>query len=231
MTRRCRILAISDDRPGLGSLAARLPDVGELSQISYSAKSMRAALDGSFDLILLDCREEPQRGTQICRALRAVQELGSTPIVVLTRPDDGGTRIGALEAGADDCVDDSLSAREFTLRLHAAVRRTAPGGEDRRLAYADVELDLERFKVRRGGVPIYLPHVQFRLLRHFLEHPTVVFSRRDLLELVWNDTSIDERSVNVAIVRLRRAINSGGGPDLIRSVAGLGYALDVEADS
>lgn len=229
MTRHCRLLSISDDSPQLSSIESLFDGYADIHQIPYSAESIRAALDGSFDLVLLDGRLDPQRGIQICRGLRAVDELRSTPIVVLTRAEEGATRVAALEAGADDCVSQSLGAREFMLRLQAAVRRTSAGEEERRLCYADVELDLRRFKVRRNGEAIYLPAVQFRLLRHFLEYPTVVFSRRELLEQVWKDTSIDERSVNVAIVRLRRAINSRGGANLIRSVPGMGYALDVEA--
>lgn len=231
MTRPCRLLSISDDTPRLSPVETLIDGPADIRQIPYSAESIRAALDGSYDLVLLDGRVDPQRGLQICRGLRAIDELRSTPIVVLTRTEDTGTRVAALEAGADDCVSQSLGGREFLLRLQAAVRRTGAGEDERCLSYADLELDLQRFKVRRAGATINLPSVQFRLLRHFLEYPTVVFSRRQLLEQVWKDTSIDERTVNVAIVRLRRAINSRGGSNLIRSVPGMGYALDVEADS
>lgn len=225
-----QVLAITDGQQDVTPVHRLLPNGFELSQCAYSAGTMRSALEGAFDLILLDCRVERDRAIQICRGLRAVEELSATPIVVLTGADDPTTRVAALEAGADDCLSESLGAREFILLVQAAVRRAACTSEARRLSYADVELDLERFKVRRGGATIYLPGIQFRLLRHFLEYPTVVFSRRQLLEQVWKDTSIDERSVNVAIVRLRRAINSHGRPNLIRSVPRLGYALDVDAD-
>lgn len=231
VTRRCRLLSISDGKSRVSPGEGLFDDYADVEQIPYSAQSIRAALEGSFDLVLLDGRTDPQRGLQICRGLRAVDELRSTPIVMLTRSEDSSARLAALEAGADDCVSQSLGAREFMLRLQAAVRRNGMAEDGRQLNYADLELDLQRFKVRRNGATIYLPAMQFRLLRHFLEHPTVVFSRRQLLEQVWKDTSIDERSVNVAIVRLRRAINSRGGPNLIRSVPGMGYALDVEADA
>lgn len=231
MTRRCRLLSISDDEPRLAAIDRLFDGYAEIEQIAYSAQSIRAAIDGSFDLVLLDGRTEPQRGLQICRGLRAVDELRSTSIVVLTRSEDSSMRVAALEAGADDCVSPSLGAREFMLRLRAATRRSGAGEDEQHLSYADLELDLQRFKVRRSGANINLPAMQFRLLRHFLEYPTVVFSRRQLLEQVWKDTSIDERSVNVAIVRLRRAINAHGGANLIRSVPGMGYALDVDADA
>lgn len=226
---RCRILGICAHEADLAPLASLPADEFELTQSAYSAQSVRAALEGAFDLILLDCRSEPSRGIQLCRGLRAVDELSATRILVLTLPSSSGVRVAALEAGADDCVSDAPDSREFGLRLQAAARRIGGSAEERRLSYADVELDLDRFRVKRNGECIYLPHVQFRLLRHFLEYPTIVFSRRQLLEQVWNDTSLDERSVNVAIVRLRRAINSRGGPNLIRSVPGLGYALDVDS--
>lgn len=227
---RRRILGIGDVQLRLKKLADLIPTDWQLSHTPYNAECVTAALKGSFDLILLDCREQTARGIQYCRGLRAIDELASTPIVILAAAEDSATRMAALEAEADDCISEALDSRESGLRLNAVVRRNGAQSARKRLAYADVELDIDSFKVRRGDSTIYLPTIQFRLLRHFLRYPTIVFSRRDLLEQVWNDTSIDERSVNVAIVRLRRAINSRGGANLIRTVPGLGYALDIEAD-
>jgi two-component system phosphate regulon response regulator PhoB len=94
-----------------------------------------------------------------------------------------------------------------------------------RLAYADIEMDLWRHRVRRAGVPVHLAPTEYRLLRHFLEHPERVFSRRQLLRAVWGlDAGIAERSVDVHVRRLRAAL---GTPGRIRTVRTAGYSLDA----
>jgi two-component system phosphate regulon response regulator PhoB len=98
------------------------------------------------------------------------------------------------------------------------------------LRYADIELDLRRHKVRRGGQTINLSWLQMRLLRYLMENPGVVFSRQELLQAVWGDKRLDGGAVTVCLVRLRRALNSAGGSNLIRQVRGIGYALDTDLD-
>ena len=97
------------------------------------------------------------------------------------------------------------------------------------LRYADIELDLNRFKVRRNGKFVPLSAMQIRLLRHFLENPEIVFTRKELLQSVWQNDEIDDGAVTACVSRMRSALNAVGGPDLIRSVSRIGYALDAEA--
>ena len=95
------------------------------------------------------------------------------------------------------------------------------------MRYADLEMDIVSHKVRRDGVTIALGPTEFRLLRHFLEHPGRVFSRERLLDNVWgHDSDIEPRTVDVHIRRLRKAVNAGGRSDIIRTVRSAGYALD-----
>ncbi len=106
--------------------------------------------------------------------------------------------------------------------------RPALAGE--RLAYSDIEMDTVAHKVRRSGDSVPLGPTEFRLLRHFLEHPGRVFSRERLLDSVWGrEADIEPRTVDVHIRRLRKAINEGGRSDIIRTVRSAGYALDEEA--
>jgi two-component system phosphate regulon response regulator PhoB len=108
--------------------------------------------------------------------------------------------------------------------------RPALAGE--KLAYADIEMDLVSHRLRRGGASVSIGPTEFRLLRHFLEHPGRVFSREQLLDSVWGrDSEIELRTVDVHIRRLRKAINVGGGAELIRTVRSAGYALDEEASA
>ena len=109
------------------------------------------------------------------------------------------------------------------------LRRSRPALSEVRLAYADIEMDLDTWRVRRGGRKVHLGPTEFRLLRHFLEHPRRVFSRAQLLDAVWGpDIAVEPRTVDVHIRRLRKALNAPGDPDLIRTVRSAGYALESE---
>ena len=110
----------------------------------------------------------------------------------------------------------------------APTRRPALAGEQ--LSYRDIEMDVEAHRVRRAGKPVQLGPTEFRLLRHFMESPGRVFTRERLLDAVWqHDPDIDARTVDVHIRRLRKALNEGGRPDMIRTVRSAGYSLDAEA--
>jgi two-component system phosphate regulon response regulator PhoB len=111
----------------------------------------------------------------------------------------------------------------------AVLRRVRPALAGEQLAYRDIEMDVEAHRVRRGGKPVQLGPTEFRLLRHFLEHPGRVFSRDRLLESVWqHDPDIDARTVDVHIRRLRKSLNEGDLPDVIRTVRSAGYSLDAD---
>jgi two-component system phosphate regulon response regulator PhoB len=115
-------------------------------------------------------------------------------------------------------------------RVAAVLRRIRPGLAGEQLVYADLEMDVAAHKVRRAGMPVPLGPTEFRLLKHFLEHPGRVFSRERLLDTVWShDTDIELRTVDVHVRRLRKAMNEGGKPDLIRTVRSAGYSLDVDS--
>jgi len=107
------------------------------------------------------------------------------------------------------------------------LRRTRPALAGELVTYADIEMDTTRHRVRRGGEPVALGPTEFRLLRHLLERPGRVFPREQLLDAVWaHDPDIDERTVDVHVRRLRKALNAGGKSDLVRTVRSAGYSLD-----
>jgi len=112
------------------------------------------------------------------------------------------------------------------------LRRVRPALAGEQLSYADIEMDIVGHKVKRSGETVPLGPTEFRLLRHFLEHPGRVFSRGRLLDSVWgHDSDIELRTVDVHIRRLRKAINEGGRADIIRTVRSAGYALDAEGSA
>jgi len=181
------------------------------------------------DIVILDWMIEGISGIEVCRRLRRKPQSANLPIVMLTARGEEEDRIRGLETGADDYVTKPFSPKELVARVGAVMRRVRPALAGEQLAYSDVEMDVARHRVRRSGGHIPLGPTEFRLLRHFLEHPGRVFSREQLLDSVWShDPDIDARTVDVHIRRLRQALNAGDRPDIIRTVRAAGYSLDAE---
>lgn len=202
----------------------------DLHSCRPGAEAVAAAIQERPQMLLVDCRTDEAKGLQLCSTLRSLDELASAFLIVITREDREDLRIRAFEAGADDCFVEPSTARELWSRLDAFARRIRKDVPSEIIRYADIELDLRRHKVKRGGESIGLSSLQMRLLRYLMENPAVVFTRQELLEAVWGDKKLDEGAVTVGVVRLRRALNSTGRPNLIRQVRGIGYALDADLD-
>jgi two-component system phosphate regulon response regulator PhoB len=182
------------------------------------------------DVIVLDWMIEGISGIEVCRRLRRRATTANVPIMMLTARGEESDRIRGFETGADDYVTKPFSPRELVARVAAVLRRVRPALAGEQLAYADIEMDVAAHRVRRNGHQVPLGPTEFRLLKHFLEHPGRVFSRERLLDAVWShDPDIDARTVDVHVRRLRQALNSGELPDLIRTVRSAGYSLDSEA--
>jgi len=182
------------------------------------------------DIILLDWMIEGLSGLEVCRRLRRAPETANVPIIMLTGRGEEADRVRGLETGADDYVTKPFSPRELVARVWAVLRRVRPALAGEQLRFANLEMDIIGHKVKRGGRTIPLGPTEFRLLRHFLEHPGRVFSRERLLDAVWGrDRDIEMRTVDVHIRRLRQAINLDGQSELIRTVRAAGYALDDDA--
>ncbi|MBD8545438.1 phosphate regulon transcriptional regulator PhoB [Sphingomonas sp. CFBP 8760] len=193
-------------------------------------EALLIARERTPDIVLLDWMIEGViSGLEVCRRLRRAPETQNVPIIMLTARGEEEDRVRGLETGADDYVTKPFSPRELVARVGAVLRRVRPGLAGESLNYADIEMDTVGHKVKRGGETVALGPTEFRLLKHFLEHPGWVFSRERLLDAVWgHDSDIESRTVDVHIRRLRKAINVGDRPDIIRTVRSAGYALDSE---
>ena len=179
------------------------------------------------DLVILDWMLPGVSGIEICRRLRARPETKSLPIMMLTARGEETERVRGLATGADDYVVKPFSLPEFIARVHALLRRAKPEQVAALLKAGDIELDRVKRRVHRAGRELHLGPTEFRLLRHFLQHPGRVFSREQLLDGVWgHDAEVEMRTVDVHIRRLRKALNGAGGKDLLRTVRSVGYALD-----
>ena len=185
----------------------------------------------SPDLIVLDWMLPGLSGIEVCRMIRERRKTRASPIIMLTARGEEGDRIRGLDAGADDYVVKPFSPNELVARARAVIRRTRPALAEEVLNYGGVEMDLAAHQVRREGRAIHLGPTEYRLLRVLLERPTRVFSREQLLDAVWGrDVYVEERTVDVHIRRLRKALNGAEEADLIRTVRGGGYAIDARAN-
>lgn len=184
------------------------------------------------DIVILDWMIEGISGLEVCRRLRRRAATRNVPIIMLTARGEESDRIRGLDTGADDYVTKPFSPGELMARVGAVIRRMRPALAGEILTYGDLEMDVGAHKVRRDGKAVPLGPTEFRLLRHFLEHPGRVFSRERLLASVWSQgTEIEDRTVDVHVRRLRKALNAGGRVDIIRTVRSAGYALDCEAQA
>jgi two-component system, OmpR family, phosphate regulon response regulator PhoB len=181
------------------------------------------------DAIILDWMIDHVPGIEVCRQLRKAPESKAVPILMLTARGEEEDRIRGLKTGADDYMTKPFSPRELMARIEALLRRSRPSMGAETLTFADIELDPATHRVRRNGESIHLGPTEYRLLQYFIERPSRIHSRDQLLDAVWGmDKSIDLRTVDVHIRRLRKAINLPGMPDLVRTVRSAGYALDAE---
>jgi two-component system phosphate regulon response regulator PhoB len=202
----------------------------DVAQTPDGEEALILAQERTPDIVLLDWMVENLSGIEVCRRLRRMTETANVPIIMLTARGEEEDRVRGLETGADDYVTKPFSPRELIARVHAVLRRVRPALAGEVLSFADLEMDTVAHKVRRGGDVVPLGPTEFRLLRHLLEHPGWVFSRERLLDSVWGqDSEIELRTVDVHIRRLRKAINAGDRPDIIRTVRSAGYSLDADA--
>lgn len=182
------------------------------------------------DLILLDWMLPETSGIEICRRLRARMVTRQVPIIMLTARSEEADRIRGLSTGADDYVVKPFSLPELMARVKALLRRAAPERIAEILSVGDVELDRAAHRVMRGKREVRLGPTEFRLLEYFMQSPGRVLSRGQILDGVWGrDAYVDERTVDVHIGRLRKALVRAKDSDPIRTVRGAGYVFGERA--
>ncbi len=182
------------------------------------------------DLILLDWMLPEVSGIEICRRIRARPDSRNVPILMLTARGEEADRIRGLSTGADDYVVKPFSLPELMARVRALLRRAAPDRIADVLTLGNIVLDRAAHRVMRGPRGVRLGPTEFRLLEFMMESPGRVLSRAQLLDGVWGrDAYVDERTVDVHVGRLRKALIRGHESDPVRTVRGSGYMLDTEA--
>lgn len=201
------------------------------------AASARAAhaviVDARPDLVLLDWMMPDVNGYELLRRLRREDSTASLPVIMLTARVEEGSRVRGLEGGADDYIAKPFSTRELVARIRALLRRTLPEAGEPPIEFEGLRLDPVAHRVYAGERPLEVGPTEFRLLHFFMSHPERAFSRAQLLDNVWGaNVYIDERTVDVHIRRLRKALEpaSTGGGDFsrfVQTVRGTGYRFST----
>jgi len=223
-----RILIVEDEEPL--TLLLRYNLEAEGYEVDCAGRGDEADLrlrERIPDLVLLDWMLPGLSGIELCRRIRSRRETERLPVIMLTARGEEGDRVRGLATGADDYIVKPFSVPELLARVRALLRRAKPGHAANLLNAGDIELDRETRRVRRGGRELHLGPTEFKLLEFLMQSPGRVFSREQLLNGVWgHDVYIDERTVDVHVGRLRKAINRPRRPDPIRTVRGAGYSFD-----
>ncbi|MDB5987052.1 MAG: phoB [Nevskia sp.] len=176
------------------------------------------------DLILLDWMMPGVSGIEFARELRGNATTKDIPIIMLTARAEEEDAVRGLNVGCDDYLSKPFSFPELIARIHAVLRRTVPGGEEERVVIAGLEVDAASQRVTVKGEPVHLGPTEYRLLYFFITHPDRVYTREQVLDRVWgHNVYVEERTVDVHIRRLRKALEPHGVDDMIQTVRGTGY--------
>jgi two-component system phosphate regulon response regulator PhoB len=225
------VLVVEDEAALQQVLAYNLERAGFAVEQAFDAdEALTLIAERPPDLVVLDWMLPYMSGLELCRQLRRKAATANLPVIMLTARTEEPDRLRGLDTGADDYITKPFSIDELIARTRAVLRRVRPAFAEEALSFADLTMDLAAHRVVRGGREIHLSPTEFRLLRQLLESPGRVFSRGQLLDLVWGrDQDVELRTVDATIRRLRRALNAGGDADLLRTVRAAGYALDHHA--
>ena len=229
------ILIVDDEPAQLELLRYNLEKAGFTT---VHADNGRAALDlveeTDPDLVVLDWMMPEASGIDVCRELRARAATRLLPIIMLSARGEEGDRTLGLDSGADDYICKPFSPRELVARVKALLRRARPSLLQDVMEFDGLVLNPDTMRVERDGELVHLGPKEFRLLSVLMERPERVFSREQLLDKVWgHGIYVEDRTVDVHMSRLRRALNKGGKGgaarrDIIRTVRGTGYSLSRE---
>jgi two-component system phosphate regulon response regulator PhoB len=223
-----RVMIIEDEEPLTLLLRYNLEAEGyDVESVARGDEAEIRLREQVPDLVLLDWMLPGLSGIELCRRIRVRPETERLPVIMLTARGEEGDRIRGLSTGADDYIVKPFSVPELLARVRALLRRTKPSHIASLLMSGDMELDRETHRVRRDGQELHLGPTEFRLLEFLMQSPGRVFSREHLLNSVWGqDVYIDERTVDVHVGRLRKALSLPERPDPIRTVRGAGYSFD-----
>lgn len=224
-----RILVVEDEEAIREMVAFGLGRAGyEVDEAEDCQAARTAVADHMPDLILLDWMLPDVSGLEFARSLRRDDMTRDIPVIMLTARTQEDDKVRGLEGGVDDYITKPFSARELVARIKAVMRRSAPEGDSDEVAANGLVMNLASHRIVADGTPIELGPTEFRMLKFFMTHQDRVYSRGQLLDHIWGgNVFVEERTVDVHILRLRKALAATGYDRLIQTVRGAGYRFST----
>ncbi|HQQ63415.1 MAG TPA: phosphate regulon transcriptional regulator PhoB [Pseudomonadales bacterium] len=223
-------ILVVDDEPAIADMIVTALDIAGFRCLRADNAQQAHALvvDEQPDLVLLDWMMPGTSGLELARRLRRDDLTARIPLIMLTAKSEEDNRIQGLDAGADDYITKPFSTRELVARIKAVLRRTVAGDDEEPLVVGKLVMDRVARRVLDNGVALDLGPTEYRLLEFFMLHPERAYTRAQLLDHVWGgNVYIDERTVDVHIRRLRKALEPGAHDGLIQTVRGTGYRFSA----
>jgi two-component system phosphate regulon response regulator PhoB len=203
----------------------------EVREAEDCASARASIADARPDLLLIDWMLPDQTGLELTRAVKRGKDTADLPVIMLTARADEHDKVSGLEGGADDYVTKPFSPRELLARINAVLRRSSPAAAGEALEAGGLVLDAASHRVTVDDQSVALGPTEYRLLQFFMEHPERVYSRSQLLDRVWGgNVYVEERTVDVHIRRLRKALEPSGRDGLVQTVRGSGYRFSTRPE-
>ncbi|MGD2082566.1 MAG: phosphate regulon transcriptional regulator PhoB [Chromatiales bacterium] len=224
------ILVVEDEDPIREMLRATLEGSGyTVYEAADAQQAERVLADDRPDIILMDWMLPGASGLDLTRRMRKNPAFREIPIIMLTARGEEGSKVAGLDSGVDDYVTKPFSTRELLARIKAVMRRVHGAPEEEIRAGEGLKLDLAQHRVIAGDRTVEMGPTEFRLLHFFMTHAERVYSRGQLLDHVWGPSVyIEERTVDVHIRRLRKALEPSGYDQLVQTVRGVGYRFSTQ---
>ena len=224
-----RILCIEDEAAIRGMIRFSLEREGYLVMEAADARAARdLAADQLPDLMLVDWMLPDLSGPELIRRFRSDPLTRDIPIIMLTAKSEEDDMIHGLDAGADDYLIKPVSLKALSARIKALLRRSEGFDEQRVINAGRLQLNQDAHQLRIDGTPVHLGTTEYRLLEFFMQHPEKVYSRAQLLDFVWGqNTYIEERTVDVHVLRLRKTLKTHAADNVIQTVRGAGYLFSA----
>lgn len=222
-----KLLVVEDERDIRDMLIFALEEAGfQVAEASTAERALSLLAEGyKPDLMLVDWMLPGASGVELARRVKQKTELQDTPLILLTARGEEDDRVRGLEAGADDYVVKPFSPRELIARVRAVLRRAGGGvATEQVIEIGGIRLDTASHRVTVRGETVKLGPTEYKILLFFMEHPERVFSRTQMLDAVWgHQVVVEERTIDVHMRRLRKALEPFGVQDYVQTVRGSGY--------
>jgi two-component system, OmpR family, phosphate regulon response regulator PhoB len=227
-----QILIVEDEKPIREMIAFGLRRAGfDVREAEDCAGARASIADARPDLLLIDWMLPDQSGLELTRAVKRSKDTQDLPVIMLTARAEEHDKVSGLEGGADDYVTKPFSPRELLARINAVLRRSSSGATSEALEAGGLVLDVASHRVTVDDQNVALGPTEYRLLQFFMEHPERVYSRSQLLDRVWGgNVYVEERTVDVHIRRLRKALEPSGRDGLVQTVRGSGYRFSTRPE-